>query len=109
MLEDPATETWLDEARRAYAHAARRFADVLGIAAPRAGTFLFFDTAPYLRANETTATPFLERCADRGLLLTPGGVSGTAFTRHARLCFTVVPENRLDEAADALRAVVESA
>ena len=108
MLEDPATETWLAEARRAYAHAAQRFADVLGIAAPRAGTFLFFDTAPYLRPDETTAAPFLERCADRGLLLTPGGVSGTAFTRHARLCFTVVPENRLDEAVAALRAVVES-
>lgn len=105
MLDDPATADWLAEAKRAYALAGARFAAVLGLPAPRAGTFLFFDTAPYLREGETTCAPFLERAADRGLLLTPGGVSGKDFERYARLCFTVVPEAKLDEVCEALADV----
>jgi N-succinyldiaminopimelate aminotransferase len=106
MLEDPGTDVWLREARRDYAEAGGRFAEVLGIEAPRGGSFLFFDTTPYLREGETS-TEWLERCADRGLLLTPGGVSGKDYTAYARLCFTVVQIERLDEATAALRAVIE--
>lgn len=106
MLADPGTDAWLAEARGDYAHAAKRFADVLGVEAPTSGTFLFFDTGPYLRAGETTCAPFLERCADLGLLLTPGTVSGKDFARYARLCFTVAPRERLDEVAETLRSAL---
>jgi N-succinyldiaminopimelate aminotransferase len=98
-------DEWLASARATYAEAGRRAAAALGLPAPEAGSFLFFDAAPYLRPGE--ALPgFLERCLDAGLLLTPGAAAGKDYATFVRLCFTVVPPAKLDEALARLRGVV---
>jgi N-succinyldiaminopimelate aminotransferase len=98
-------DAWLAEARATYAEAGRRAAAALGLPAPEAGSFLFFDAAPYFRPGE--ALPgFLERCCDAGLLLTPGAAAGKDYGTFVRLCFTVVPPAELDEALARLRRVV---
>ena len=99
-------DAWVASARLAYAEAAAAVASAIGVPAPRAGTFLFFDASPFLREGETTCAPFLERAADVGVLLTPGHVSGAAYARWARLCFTAVPPDALRAALDALRPVL---
>jgi N-succinyldiaminopimelate aminotransferase len=56
------SDAWLDEARRAYADAARAAA-AAGVAAPESGPFLFFGAAPFFRPGEAL-DGFLERCLD---------------------------------------------
>ena len=82
---------WLAEARRDYAQAAAIVAGTLDIDAPTAGTFVFFDSARYFPDAADDCTPFLEACADRGVLLTPGGACGEHYRSWVRLCFTSVP------------------
>jgi N-succinyldiaminopimelate aminotransferase len=98
-------DAWLADARARYARAGRMAADALGMPTPHGGTFLFFDTTPYLRAGET-AMGFLERCVDAGVMLTPGSASGEAYTSWARLCFTSVAEAELEQALLRLRKVM---
>ena len=45
---------------------------------------------------------FLERCLDRGVLLTPGSASGEAYANWVRVCFTSVPPDVLSLALDRL-------
>lgn len=97
---------WLAEARALYGEAARRTADALGVRTPEGGTFLLFDASSYLLPGEEDATGFLERCLDAGVLMTPGSACGTDFTRWARICFTSVPPEPLDDALNRLRGVV---
>jgi N-succinyldiaminopimelate aminotransferase len=99
-------DAWLDEARRLYGEAGRKAADVLGVAPPRGGTFLFFDASAYLRDGEDSALPFLERCLDAGVLMTPGQSCGAAFDRWVRLCFTTLPPAALDDALARLATVL---
>ncbi len=99
-LDDGAA--WLDESRELYREAARRAADALGVPPPPAGTFLFVDLRPHLAPSEDPAG-FLERCLDAGVLLTPGSASGRDYADWARLCFTIVPPDVLDEALARLR------
>ncbi len=96
-------EPWLAEARRLYGEAGRRAAEALGLPPPAGGTFLFFDASPMLDASDATAMPFLERCLEAGVLLTPGGACGRDYARWVRLCFTSVPPDALGEALDRLR------
>jgi N-succinyldiaminopimelate aminotransferase len=99
-------EAWLAETRALYAAAGRRAAEALGAPAPQAGSFLFFDAAPFFRPGEDLAR-FLERCLDdAGVLLTPGSAAGAAYGTFVRLCFTVVPPDELDLALAALGAVL---
>ena len=72
-------------------------ADVLGIAAPESGAFVVFDTRPFLREGETSAQ-LLARCAKRGVVLTPGAATGSAYADFARLCFTALPPDTLERA-----------
>lgn len=95
-------QTFLAERRALFGDAARRAANTLEMPAPPGGTFLFFDASPYLREGETTALPFLERCLDEGVLLTPGLASGEAYATWVRLCFTGIPLPQLDAALEAL-------
>jgi N-succinyldiaminopimelate aminotransferase len=69
---------------------------------PPAGTFLFVDVRPLRNEGEDTMA-FLERCLERGVLLTPGLSSGKDYEGWVRLCFTTVPPAELDEALEALR------
>ncbi len=92
---------WQDETRALYREAGAMAAAAVGIKAPSAGTFLFFDTQRFWRDGESV-TQFLERCVDCGVLLTPGVSSGKDYVNWARLCFTVVPPDELREALDCL-------
>lgn len=97
---------WLDEARSLYAKAGATAAQALGVHAPAGGTFLLFDATPYLREGEDTALPFMERCLDAGVMLTPGASCGKDFATWVRLCFTSVPQAQLEEALALLRPLL---
>ena len=98
-------DAWLEQTRRDYAEAGRRASDVLGVVAPEGGTFLFFDAAPCFEEGESL-DDFLGRCADQGVLLTPGTACGKHYTTHARLCFTSVDPTSLDAALAQLKPLV---
>lgn len=95
---------WVEETRALYADGARRTAEVLGARIPDGGTFVFVDVGRFLPEGARDCMPFLEACADRGVLLTPGSVSGSDYARFARICFTSVAPPAL---ADALSAIAE--
>ena len=98
---------WLEVARSEYAGAGARAAAVLGIPAPRGGTFVLFDATPYFRKGETDAMGFLGRALDAGVLLTPGASCGDAYGAWVRLCFTSVSPSELDEALARLKPVLQ--
>jgi DNA-binding transcriptional MocR family regulator len=50
----------------------------------------------------------LERAVDEGVLLAPGESFGAAFTTHARVCFTSVPEEELERGLAALGRAIDS-
>jgi len=96
---------WLEEARAEYRAAGSATAKTLGVPAPEGGTFMFFDASPWLDGAETS-DPLLLRCADEGVLLTPGAASGDAYPTWVRLCFTSVPPDALAEALTRLERVL---
>lgn len=98
-------DAWLAQMRATYASAGRAAAHALEQPAPEGGTFLFFDMKPFMRRSEELLD-VLERCADAGVMLTPGTACGTDYPTWARLCFTTVPEPELHEALRRLRAVL---
>ncbi|MEM7434486.1 MAG: pyridoxal phosphate-dependent aminotransferase [Myxococcota bacterium] len=91
---------WVAQSRTDYRAAGTLAADALGTRAPDGGTFLFVNVGPQLDASAEDCTPFLERCADRGVLVTPGRACGEHFATWIRLCFTAVPPAQLSEALD---------
>jgi N-succinyldiaminopimelate aminotransferase len=93
---------WLEESRALYAEAAARTAEALSIATPESGTFVIFDTRPFLRAGES-AGDLLARCAKRGVVLTPGAATGAAYADFARLCFTAIAPAPLSRALAILK------
>lgn len=97
---------WLTEARARYREAGRQSAEVLGLTPPAAGTFVFFDTTPFRRSGEDT-DGFLLRCLDAGVMLTPGHASGADYGSWARLCFTSVGPDDLQEALRRLATVLK--
>jgi aspartate/methionine/tyrosine aminotransferase len=62
---------------------------------PEGGAYVFIDFGGLL--GERPLSVLLERAIARGVLLAPGVGFGTAFARHARLCFTSEPLPRLEE------------
>ncbi len=98
-------DPWLAQARDLYREAGRRAAEAVGIAPPEAGTFVFFDAAPWLD-GAPDVTPLLLRLADQGVVLTPGASAGDAYPTWTRLCFTAVAPAALDEALSRLRRVL---
>jgi N-succinyldiaminopimelate aminotransferase len=100
-------DEWLRETRALYAGAGRRAALALGLPAPEAGAFLFFDAAPFFRPGEAL-DGFLERCFEAGVLLTPGTAAGKDYSTFVRLCFTAVPPDELDVAIARVRGVLGS-
>jgi len=70
---------------------------------PEGGTYLFLD----LRAwSECGCLPILERLADAGVLLAPGGPFGEAYHCWARLCFVAVDESRLADGIERINRVL---
>jgi N-succinyldiaminopimelate aminotransferase len=97
-------DDWLAEAKAGYERAGRLAAAALGLPSPRGGNFLFFDASPWLDGGDD-AFPFLERCLDEGVVLTPGASCGCDYRSWVRLCFTSVPEEELALALEALKRV----
>ena len=98
-------DAWQAEARRLYREAGTAAATALGLPPPEAGTFLFFDAAPFLGPGEQL-DDFLLRCLDAGVLLTPGAAAGRDYATWARLCFTAVTPEDLARALDRLTSVL---
>jgi N-succinyldiaminopimelate aminotransferase len=93
---------WIEESRTVYRDAGYEAADALGVPRPAGGTFLFMDVSDHLTPGDTDCTAFLERCADEGVLLTPGRSCGADYARWVRLCFTSVPPAQLSAALQKL-------
>ncbi len=86
---------WVEESRSLYRDAGYEAADALGVRRPEGGTFLFVDVSAQLERGAEDCTAFLERCADAGVLLTPGRSCGADYGKWVRLCFTSVPPDHL--------------
>ncbi len=93
---------WVEQSRVLYRDAGYQAADALGVSRPEGGTFLFIDVTPLLEPGAEDSGAFLERCADEGVLLTPGRSCGDDYARWVRLCFTSVPPARLEAALEKL-------
>lgn len=91
-------DAWLEESRKIYRDVGMQLARVLGVDEPQGGTFLFVDMEPFFRRGETMLT-FLARCADEGILMTPGLASGDMYKNYARICYTSVPPHEIAEVA----------
>jgi aspartate/methionine/tyrosine aminotransferase len=72
-------------------------------ALPPGGAYLWVDFSHWSGAD---CMPVLEKLAERGVLLAPGHAFGDACHAYARLCFTGVDEQRLDEGIDRINAVL---
>jgi N-succinyldiaminopimelate aminotransferase len=93
---------WIEESRAVYRDAGYEAADALGVARPAGGTFLFMDMSEQLDPGDTDCAAFLERCADAGVLLTPGRSCGADYPKWVRLCFTSVHPDELAVALERL-------
>jgi aspartate/methionine/tyrosine aminotransferase len=72
-------------------------------ATPPGGAYLWVD---FSRWSGDDCMPVLEKVAERGVLLAPGSAFGDATRRYARLCYTGVDEDRLDEGIDRINGVL---
>jgi N-succinyldiaminopimelate aminotransferase len=99
---------WVDESRTVYRDAGYEAADALGVPRPEGGTFLFMDVSKQLNRGDTDCATFLERCADEGVLLTPGRSCGVDYAKWVRLCFTSVPPARLTAALEKLAPLFQT-
>lgn len=96
---------WIAQTRAHYRELAARTAEALSVPRPAGGTFLFVDTRGRRRDGES-AMGLLERCVDRGVLLTPGTASGRDYEDWVRVCFTTLPPEELAQALHLLREVL---
>ena len=72
---------------------------------PPGGAYLWVDFRGWTGDD---CMPILEGCAARGVLLAPGSAFGDACHGFARLCFTGVPPDRLDEGIDRINRVLDA-
>ncbi|MEZ4267230.1 MAG: pyridoxal phosphate-dependent aminotransferase [Myxococcota bacterium] len=98
-------DAWLQRARASYHQAADRATTALGLPPVDGGTFLFFDVSK-LVGGARDCTPFLERCIDAGVVLTPGAASGDAYATWVRVCFSSLPPDPFSDAIDILDRVM---
>ncbi|MEO8701227.1 MAG: pyridoxal phosphate-dependent aminotransferase [Kofleriaceae bacterium] len=73
----------------------------LGVTAPPAGVFVFFDLAPH-------GPDLFDRLLDAGVGLTPGGMFGARFRTWARLCYSAAPPDQVALGVDRLLAVISA-
>jgi aspartate/methionine/tyrosine aminotransferase len=106
LLADPASATWLDQARRIYVEARDQAAAACAAPGflPDGATYLFVDLSRH--AVDGSLWPLVERLLDAGVSIAPGEQFGRDFACHARLCFTAVPPDRLRVGLERLAAVL---
>lgn len=108
LIEDPASVEWLGETRAEY-QAARALAHELTLAPhhlPDGATYLFVDLSRHAD-QQGSIWPLVERLLEAGVSISPGEQFGRGFERHARLCFTAVPRDRLRVGLERLAAALE--
>ncbi len=97
LLDDPDAIAWRQEARRIYL--AARDVALRSCPAPcfvpDGATYLLVDLSRYVGDSPDAIWPLVERLLDAGVSVSPGEQFGRGFERHARLCFTAVPPDRL--------------
>ncbi len=96
-------DAWIADVRERYRAMGRAAAERLGLAAPQGSTFLFLDVAPHL--DERGLPGFLERCAERGLLVAPGPSFGP-YPTHVRVCFTCSAPDVVARGVDVLAQLI---
>jgi aspartate/methionine/tyrosine aminotransferase len=99
----PAGDDWIDVARERYRELGAMAASRLGVDAPEGSTFLFLDVAEALDGGDLG--DFLERCAERGLLVAPGPSFGP-YPTHIRVCFTAAPPERVAAGIEILAELI---
>ncbi len=72
---------------------------------PPGGAYLWVDFSKWSGAD---CMPVLEKCAAAGVLMAPGSAFGAACGSHARLCFTGVTPERLDEGIDRIANILRT-
>ena len=98
-------DRWANDAANAYRELGNYAAKALGVPAPEGSTFLFIDVKSHL--TESGLDGFLERCADKGLLIAPGSSFGP-YPTHIRVCFTCAQPERVRQGVDILAALLNS-
>jgi aspartate/methionine/tyrosine aminotransferase len=107
LLSSPTSAAWLDEARQTYVNA-RDAASRLVRAPhhlPDGATYLFVDLRSYV-PDDQPIWPLVEKLLDAGVSISPGEQFGAGFERHARLCFTAVPPDRLQVGLERLARIL---
>jgi N-succinyldiaminopimelate aminotransferase len=101
---------FLDEAVRVYQEARDiAFERVVApCAKPEGCTYLFLDLTEWCRPGEDSCLGVLERLAEAGVLLAPGGAFGHLYSKWARLCYTSVSRAQLIEGIDRVNCVLDS-
>lgn len=100
---------WLDEARAEYTAARALAASALRSAGidfheAEGGVYHFCDFTKQLGGRPVSA--LLERAIENGVMLAPGAAFGAAYANWARLCYTSVPRETLEQGLERLvRAV----
>jgi len=102
-------ESFIDDARIRYQAARDR--SIARIQAPCAKpegcTYLFLDLTEWVAPEDESVFGVLEHIAGQGVLLAPGGSFGHEFSKWARLCYTAVGPDQLDEGIDRINAVLD--
>ena len=97
-------QDWIENTRQQYAKAGAAVADILGVAHPSNGTFIFMDISQYISSR--TFDDFMEACIAEKLLLAPGSAFGTGYENYIRICFTAADEQTVIDGAGILRDIL---
>jgi len=76
-------------------------------ALPEGCTYLFLDLRDWIAEEEESVYTLLEQFAEQGVLLAPGGSFGHEVAKWARLCYTAVGPDQLDEGIDRINRVLD--
>ena len=95
LVTSPSSPAWLHETRALYKELRDEASRLLPAPhfVPDGATYLFADLSRYAPSGDVW--PLVEKLLDAGVSIAPGEQFGRAFARHARLCFTAVPPDRL--------------
>jgi N-succinyldiaminopimelate aminotransferase len=102
-------DAFIEEARQCYQAARDRALSRVQApcAKPEGCTYLFLDLREWVDEQDETVFCLLEQFAEQGVLLAPGGAFGHEFPKWARLCYTAVTAEQLDDGIDRINSVLD--